>query len=353
MGIPPEVDHLCKKALQRDPDRRWQTAAELGAAIEEIYAETVVEATGPRRLKVSRDLLGGALALDEGEASELRLRRSDLDAFERGLRRRQALVWSGAALLAAGGATALALYLTRPPPTTTAEREPNDEPAQADRIAARAPVTGFLGKRRSPTEGDRDVYVLKLPGGGRRVVAERPGHGHPEPRPEPGDRQRGRPTRPGSAMARRCTAEAVHGHGRDHGRADDAEGSEAAGRERERSVHAAGDGGSPGRRRGRAEQHGGGRDGTVAGRRGARLPGRARRRGSAAVDRVATGRSRWWCAPMACRSSGACGDGASHPGAARIELKRGDVIRVERRDTAQPGPPAGRDAPWSIVIRPS
>lgn len=169
MGIPPEVDHLCRKALQRDPDRRWQTAAELGAAIEEVYAETVGDATGPRP-RVSRELVGRPLTHDEGTTSDLRLRRSDLDAYERGLRRRQVLVGGGAALFAVGGAAAAALYLTRPPAATTVEREPNDEPAQADRIAAGAPVTGLLGKRRSTTEGDRDVYVL-APRSGRRVVS--------------------------------------------------------------------------------------------------------------------------------------------------------------------------------------
>src|SRR5215510_1609781 len=63
MGIPPEVDRLCRKALQRDPDRRWQTAAELGAAIEQVYAETIGEGTGPRA-KISTALLG-AFAIDE------------------------------------------------------------------------------------------------------------------------------------------------------------------------------------------------------------------------------------------------------------------------------------------------
>ena len=169
-GIPPAVDHLCRKALQRDPDRRWQTAAELGAAIEEVYAETVGETTGPK-VVVSRSLVGGALAAADDATSDLRLRRSDLDAFERGLRRRSAIVWGGTALLAASAVAAAAWYVTRPSATTSIEREPNDEPARADRIAAGTPVTGFLGKRRSPSEGDRDVYALRLPGGGRRVVS--------------------------------------------------------------------------------------------------------------------------------------------------------------------------------------
>ena len=54
MGIPPAVDHLCRKALARDPAQRWQTAAELAEAIEEVYAETVGDATGPELRLVAR-----------------------------------------------------------------------------------------------------------------------------------------------------------------------------------------------------------------------------------------------------------------------------------------------------------
>ncbi|MGN6103846.1 MAG: protein kinase domain-containing protein [Kofleriaceae bacterium] len=167
MGIPPSVDHLCRKALARDPSLRWQTAAELGAAIEEVYAETVGDATGPR--PPGARALRGPLVLDDDDRSNLRLRRSDIDAFERGLRRRNSLVWAGAALVAAGGIGAAAWYLMRPPPTTTVEIEPNDEPAQANRIAPGTQVTGYLGRRRSPTEGDRDHFLVPFPSG-RRVV---------------------------------------------------------------------------------------------------------------------------------------------------------------------------------------
>jgi hypothetical protein len=38
------------------------------------------------------------------------------------------------------------------------------------------------------------------------------------------------------------------------------------------------------------------------------------------------------------------------PGATRLALKKGDLIRIERVDVAGTGPLAGRDAPWSIYI---
>jgi len=173
MGIPPEVDHLCRKALARDPSARWQTAAQLGEAIEDVFRATVVEATGPGRT-ASRPLRGGSLVLqpsDHDDSGELRLRRSDIDAYEAGLRQRRVLGWVVFGLLLLGAAGGVAWLLTRPAPLLTAEREPNDDPRQANRIAANTTITGYLGKRRTPNDGDHDVYVVRWPGGGRHVVS--------------------------------------------------------------------------------------------------------------------------------------------------------------------------------------
>jgi len=170
-GIPPAVDHLCRKALARDPGARWQTAAELGEAIEEIYAETVHDTTGAGSRPGSRSLAGGRLVLEHDEgASDLRLRRSDIDAFERGLKRRRVVLLGGTAALATAAVVGSALLLTRGTPVLRVEREPNDDAAQANPIAVGVPVTGFLGKRHSPTEPDRDMYVVPWPTGSRRVA---------------------------------------------------------------------------------------------------------------------------------------------------------------------------------------
>jgi serine/threonine-protein kinase len=171
LAIPPGVDHLCRKALARDPRARWQTAAELAEAIEEIYGETVHDTTGGGSRPGSRSLAGGRLVLDRDEgASDLRLRRSDIDAFERGLKRQRVILLGGTGALAAGAVAAGVVLLSRGAPTLREEREPNDEVAQANRIAAGTSVTGYLGKRHSPTEPDRDVYVVPWPAGSRRVV---------------------------------------------------------------------------------------------------------------------------------------------------------------------------------------
>jgi eukaryotic-like serine/threonine-protein kinase len=347
LGIPPEVDRLCRKALRRDPAQRWQTAAELGAAIEEVYAETVGEVTGPRA-KVSRELIGAGHADDDGELSDLRLRRSDLDAFERGLRRRQALVWGGAALLAVGGAAAAALYLTRPPPTTTVDREPNDDPAHADRIAAGAPVTGFLGKRRGPTEGDRDVYVLQPRGGGRRVVSVAIS---------------GIPNLDLSlAIDNAVVDEGGIGAGEVvHRRAIDGPVAitiaQTMGKDQKLPVENVSDpytlvvteevpeGGEiePNNMEADATELAPGREvrGFLDSRADVDL---LRWTGGSGTFEIVV---RVDGAPLQWR----VGDGARRtPGAAKVELTRGDVICIERRDRDQSGPLVGRDAPWTIVV---
>jgi serine/threonine-protein kinase len=173
LAIPPAVDHLCRKALARDPNARWKSAAELGEAIEEIYSETVHDTTGAGARPGARSLAGGRLPLAvdlSHEQSDLRLRRSDIDAFERGLKRRRVILLGGTGVVVAGAIAGGALLLARGDATLTEEREPNDEAAQANRIAAGSPVTGFLGKRHSPSEPDRDVYVVAWPSGTRRIV---------------------------------------------------------------------------------------------------------------------------------------------------------------------------------------
>jgi len=168
MGIPPAVDHLCHTALARDPEDRWASAAEFGAAIEEVYAETVSETTGSRS---PRARSRGPLVFESsGSDSDLRLRRSDIDAFEASLKRRRWLVVLVMIALCGGVIATAVWFVTRPPPARTTEREPNDDIATADRIGAGAPVTGYLGKRRSTTEGDRDVYRIDWPSGEKRVI---------------------------------------------------------------------------------------------------------------------------------------------------------------------------------------
>ena len=172
MGIPPAVDHLCRKALARDPSERWQSAAELAEAVEDVYAETVEHVTGAGRSTAqSRPLTRTGFPLEEPVAdSAIRLRRADIDQFERGIKRQRWVVAGGGIAIIAGLTGAAAYVAMRAPPPRTEEHEPNDDATHADRIALGAPVTGYLGKRRTPNDGDRDVYLVPATSAVRRVV---------------------------------------------------------------------------------------------------------------------------------------------------------------------------------------
>ncbi|MFT3697674.1 MAG: serine/threonine-protein kinase [Kofleriaceae bacterium] len=163
-GIDPQVDALCKKALAKDPSMRFQTAQQLVEQIEEVYADTVGNATGPG----SRRTRAFAVPA-EVDDSDVRLRRSDIDAFERGLKR-QRYVTLGMMIflvLAAGGGAAY--FLTRPTPPLTEEREPNDDVEHANKVGK--VFTGYLGRRHSATAGDHDTFIVSFPPGEKRVVS--------------------------------------------------------------------------------------------------------------------------------------------------------------------------------------
>jgi serine/threonine-protein kinase len=168
LGIDPRVDHICLKCVAKDPAARWKSAAQLAEAIEEVYAETVGYSTPAGGRAASR----GFVRVPE-EESAVRLRRSDLDAFERGLRRRRSVMLGGTTLLVVGALGAGAWYVLREPPPLTEEREPNDDAAHANKIAANTRVTGFLGKRRSPNDGDVDTFVVPYSSASRHVVTVR------------------------------------------------------------------------------------------------------------------------------------------------------------------------------------
>ncbi|HVK73669.1 MAG TPA: serine/threonine-protein kinase [Kofleriaceae bacterium] len=165
LDIAPEIDEIAVTALAKDPNRRWANAAAMAGAIEATYAELV----GDRLLGSSRAGSSSQrrrwMTEDDEPLSELRLRRSDLDAYERSLKRQRAVVTASGALVVLGiGGAALWWTLLREPPTRREEVEPNDTAARATRIAPATKVTGYLGKRRSTTAGDVDLYTVDLPG---------------------------------------------------------------------------------------------------------------------------------------------------------------------------------------------
>jgi hypothetical protein len=114
--------------------------------------------------------------LDDGLDDHRRLRRADLDAFERSLVRRR---WTRLVLiplaLAAAAAGGYLYYDWRGKQPRTAEEEPNGQVGAATPIRSGVAVTGHIGRRESPTRADRDYFALNevpAPGGGQELSVE-------------------------------------------------------------------------------------------------------------------------------------------------------------------------------------
>ncbi|HWN66040.1 MAG TPA: serine/threonine-protein kinase, partial [Haliangium sp.] len=187
LGISPRLDAIVARSMAKDRDARYPTIGAMLDDIEATYLELADASTAPapaleipetsswqgrttsgQMRPLTRD---ESDAIDYGIDSAIRLRRADLDEYERSLRRRRRVRVALVPLLLLGAASsaAYAIWL-RPEPARRAEVEPNDEIDRATLIAAGQPAAGYLGKRISKTEPDRDYYRVPLPEGAPREL---------------------------------------------------------------------------------------------------------------------------------------------------------------------------------------
>jgi tRNA A-37 threonylcarbamoyl transferase component Bud32 len=160
LKLPPEVDRILLRAMARDRDQRYATAAEMRRDLEALVGVGSGERAG------RGDSLGESLDGVEG-----RLEREDFDAFERGERRRRRVAsllvtpMLIAGLVLAGWAVVRVL---RPRPSTF-EKEPNDTAATATLLPRDKPVSGHVGDPHAGGEPDFDYYRIP-PGTAVRAV---------------------------------------------------------------------------------------------------------------------------------------------------------------------------------------
>jgi eukaryotic-like serine/threonine-protein kinase len=161
----PRINEICNKALQKDRGRRYQHIAEVASAIEAVLADSISD-SGSGATTMPRT---GTAAEFESDA---RLQRGDVDAFERQLRRRKYLIAGGLLLALVGAGAVIAMIITRPARPLSRELEPNNDLASANLIESGKAVTGHLGRRRTATEGDRDVFrLIDTPSDSARLVS--------------------------------------------------------------------------------------------------------------------------------------------------------------------------------------
>lgn len=179
-GIPPAIDKIVQRCMQKDPNDRYQHVDELKEDLNEYLtseglADLIMgQSTLTRRhnaiAEVARSVLGSTGSIPVAT-------RDDVEAFERKLRRSKIVAWSGMATVLLAGLTAGAIIwreralASRAPRDT--EVEPNHAPEHATLIAPNTEVRGKIGQRISPDRGDVDFFRLSpIPPGRWRIRVE-------------------------------------------------------------------------------------------------------------------------------------------------------------------------------------
>ncbi len=177
--IPPEVDAIVLRAMAKDPDRRYTSAAQLKQdllQVQRVLQRQQEERVVPGGRRESDAFLGpdeptphpplSPLAPVSADHTPERLSKEDLD-FERKLKRGGRGIWLLLLPLVLAG-LGLAVYWFALSDTELVapikEVEPNDMPARATPLLPGTAIAGHIGQRVSATESDRDWYRVEFTG---------------------------------------------------------------------------------------------------------------------------------------------------------------------------------------------
>ncbi|MDX2023890.1 MAG: serine/threonine-protein kinase [Deltaproteobacteria bacterium] len=178
-GLPLALDHLVLKAMAKDPANRFATATEMREAIDALLTARIAanEHSQPLPSWVENPVTASAemprsttavtaVAMPKPDDSDplTRLRREDLDDFERSLKRRRLFLQLGVPLAVIVCAWAGWRWIIAPPEQAgPTEEEPNDSARTANLAANSTPIFGQLGSEKADGTPDFDYY--RIPAG--------------------------------------------------------------------------------------------------------------------------------------------------------------------------------------------
>ncbi|MCG8418976.1 MAG: serine/threonine protein kinase [Proteobacteria bacterium] len=175
LDIAYQVDRVIARAMKKKRDERYQAIDALQDDLEQAFID-VCEPSASRALpeisslspavrrQATRLPLEESDQIDYGIDTSVRLRRSDVDAYESSRKRRWLVRVALIPLLFATMCAAVIYYaVVRAETPRRTEREPNNQLEDATLIAVDTAVTGYLGKRISKSNPDRDYYRVNEP----------------------------------------------------------------------------------------------------------------------------------------------------------------------------------------------
>lgn len=200
LDVPETADTMISRCLAKSADDRYQkideVREELLAYLAEVDAVDLVPPDSgimPRvAVRRRRSEKAGNNVPTETPTGAMRVgdrliqigSRGEFERFERSIKVKRALSWLAASLLVLSvvllGVWQLAHFLGLDVAVDLrhrlfavdhrSEREPNNEPNEAERLYTDVVVEGHLGKRVSLTESDRDWFIIRNEGAERRVL---------------------------------------------------------------------------------------------------------------------------------------------------------------------------------------
>ena len=161
--LPPIVDHIIGRAMEKDATRRYASATELKAELDEY-----LRGIGQGRIseEVALAEAGKGRARNATKVPEAVATRDEVERFERRIRMQTLASWvTGFAVIGAlvAGVAYVLLHQTEAVVVQTEEQEPNNEPPNATALPMGQPLSAHLGARRDATHGDEDIFSLTVP----------------------------------------------------------------------------------------------------------------------------------------------------------------------------------------------